>query len=307
MRAHLRGRDVLRVIVVMHGVHLALAWPLMHGAGALPGLGLPGFAWALLASRAVGVGLHAWLWRERLGLAPRAADWWRLPRAELAAVLAIGAPGAAENILYRGAFLVSVAAVGTLGTAAVAAHAYASQITYVVLLAGLAIGLAVEIVLGHQIGAGQLRAGDRLVRLWLRRGLLVSLLAAGVAALAGPAWLGLFTRDASIVAQAAQLLWWTVLLEPGRTCNLVLVNALRAAGDARFPALAGALSMVVVLAGGSWWLGVHLGLGLAGIWLAYAADEWLRGLVLAWRWRSRGWLPAARASHRRLRALARAC
>jgi Na+-driven multidrug efflux pump len=222
-------------------------------------------------------------------------------------VLAIGAPGAAENILYRGAFLVSVAAVGTLGTAAVAAHAYASQITYVVLLAGLAIGLAVEIVLGHQIGAGQLRAGDRLVRLWLRRGLLVSLLAAGVAALAGPAWLGLFTRDASIVAQAAQLLWWTVLLEPGRTCNLVLVNALRAAGDARFPALAGALSMVVVLAGGSWWLGVHLGLGLAGIWLAYAADEWLRGLVLAWRWRSRGWLPAARASHRRLRALARAC
>ena len=84
----------------------------------------------------------------------------------------------------------------------------------------------------------------------------------------------------------------------------MLVNALRAAGDARFTALAGAASMVLVLAGGSWWLGVHLGLGLVGVWLAYIADEWVRGLVLAWRWRQRGWVAQARAAHRRLRALA---
>ena len=304
MRAHLRGRDVLGVIVCMQSLLLALAWPLMHGAGPLPAFGLAGFALALFASRALGVALHNWLWRERLGLRPRLSDWWRVPRGELGAILAIGAPGAAENILYRVAYMASVAVVGQLGSAALAAHAYASQIMYVVLLAGLATGLAVEIVLGHHIGAGRLRAADRLVRRALAVGLPLSFVLALGAALAGPTWLRWFTQDAGILAQAGVLLWWTVLLEPGRTFNLVLVNALRAAGDARFTALAGAASMVLVLAGGSWWLGVHLGLGLVGVWLAYIADEWVRGLVLAWRWRQRGWVAQARAAHRRLRALA---
>jgi pullulanase len=57
-----------------------------------------------------------------------------------------------------------------------------------------------------------------------------------------------------------------------------------------------ALSMAVVLAGGSWWLGVHLGWGLAGVWIAYAADEWLRGLLMWRRWRSLAWVPQARAA-----------
>ena len=92
-----------------------------------------------------------------------------------------------------------------------------------------------------------------------------------------------------------------MLLEPGRTFNLVVINALRAAGDARYPVMAGATSMAVVLGGGSWFLGIHLGLGLTGVWIAYAADEWIRGLLMWRRWVRHGWVPHARATHRRLR------
>jgi putative MATE family efflux protein len=291
MRAHLRGRDVLRVIVWMHTVHLALALPLMDG------LGLPGYALALAASRLLGVVLHTALWRQRLGLTLRPGDWWRVQRAPLRAVLAIGAPGAVENILYRVCFVASVAVAGRLGAEPLATHAYVSQINHAVLLAGLATGLAVEIVLGHHVGAapaGRLRA--------LALGVPLSIVIAVAAALAGPWWLQLFTHNAAILASGVALLWWSVLLEAGRTFNLVLVNALRAAGDARFPALAALGSMPLVLAAGSWWLGVQLGWGLVGVWVAYAADEWVRGLAMAWRWRSRAWLPAARAAHRRVHA-----
>ena len=126
--------------------------------------------------------------------------------------------------------------------------------------------------------------------------LVVSLLVASTAH-----WtLHLFTQDSQIIATATTLLWITVLLEPGRTCNVVIINALRAAGDARFPVLAGAASMLFVMAGGSWLLGVHFHLGLVGVWIAYAADEWLRGLAMAARWFYHGWLPAAKASRRRV-------
>ncbi len=300
MRAHLRARDTLAVMVVMHLVHLALMAPLMFGLGGWPGLGLPGFAVALIASRCVAIGLHLLLWRLRLNLVPRWSDLWRLPRAELAAVARIGLPGAAENIAYRLALMVSVAVVGSLGAAALATQAYAMQVIMVVLLFGLATGLSVETVVGHLIGAGRLHEAHRVVRRALARGLAVSVLAATSAALLGPWLLRLFTSDAQIVAAATVLLWWTVLLEPGRTFNLVVINALRAAGDARYPVLAGAASMVLVLAGGSWLLGSHFGLGLPGVWIAYAADEWLRGLLMWRRWATLAWVPHARASRRRL-------
>ena len=300
LRAHLRARDTLAVTVAMQLAHLVLMGPLMFGLGALPALGLPGFAVAVVVARGLALALLLMLWRQRLGLRPRWSDAWRLPLAELKAVARIGVPGAAENIAYRLTFMVSVAVVGTLGAAALATHAYAQQIIMVVLLFGLATGLSVEVLVGHLIGAGRLQHAHALVRRALVRGLTVSVIVATLAALAGPWLLRLFTHDAGIIAAATTLLWWTVVLEPGRTVNLVVINALRAAGDARYPVLAGAASMVVVLAGGSWLLGSHFGLGLSGVWIAYAADEWLRGLLMWRRWATLGWVPHARAARRRL-------
>jgi putative MATE family efflux protein len=295
MRAHLRTRDTLAVLVTMQLAQLALAIPLMGW------LGLPGFALALVLSRSLALGLHLWLWRTRLDIHPVRSDWWRLPRRELAAVLHIGLPGAAENIAYRLAFMVSVAVAGQMGATALATHSYASQLMYFVLLFGLATGFAAEIVVGHMIGAGQLHEAHRLVRRALARGLVVSVAVATTAALASPWLLRLFTADPAIIAAGTTLMWITVILEPGRTFNLVVINALRASGDARYPVMVGAGSMLLVLAGGSWLLGKVWGLGLVGIWIAYAADEWIRGLLMWRRWATHGWVPHARGVHRQLR------
>lgn len=303
LRSHLHARDSLAVTAAMQTLQLLLMGPLMLGWGPVPdgwALGLPGFALAVLLSRVLAIGLQLALWRVRLGLVPVAGDWWHWRRRELAAVLRIGGPGAAENIAWRLAFMVSIAVVGQLGAAALATHAYAMQVVMIVLLFGLATGLSVEVVVGHQVGAGRLHEAHALVKRALGRGLAVSVAVAIVAALLGPWLLRLFTSDPAIVALGVTLLWWTVLLEPGRTFNLVVINALRAAGDARFPVQVGALSMAVVLAGGSWLLGDVLGLGLVGVWIAYAADEWLRGLLMWRRWVRLQWVPMARASRRRL-------
>lgn len=294
MRAHLRTRDTLAVLVLMQLAHLALVLPAMHW------LGLPGYALSLAASRLLGLALHWVLWRSRLGLAPARHDWVRLPRAELAAVMHIGLPAAAENLGWRAAFMVSVAVVSQLGAQALATHAYVMQVLYCILLFALANGVTVEIIVGHQIGAGQLHAAHQLVRRALAVGLALSFVVALAAALAGPFILRLFTQDPQILAAGATLLWITVLLEPGRTFNLVVINALRAAGDARYPVAAGAASMLVVLAGGSWLFGLHFGWGLPGVWLAYTADEWIRGLLMWRRWARHDWVPYARATHRRM-------
>jgi putative MATE family efflux protein len=302
MRAHLRTRDTLVVLVAMHFSHLVLAVPLMYGWGPVPAMGLPGFAFALLLSRVLGLVLHLMLWRRHLNIHPVASDWWKLRRAELAAVLHIGVPAAAENIAWRLAFMASMAVAGTLGAQALATLAYVHQVGSVVVMFSLATAFAVEIMVGHMIGAGELREAHGLVRGALGRGLVISGVISGSVALAGPWLLGCFTQDPVIIRNGSVLLWIAVLLELGRTFNLVVINALRAAGDARYPVAAGAASMAIVLAGGSWLLGIYFGLGLVGLWIAYATDEWIRGLTMWRRWSVHAWVPHARAARRRLRA-----
>jgi putative MATE family efflux protein len=300
MRAHLHARDTLMNMLAMHSLHLLICTPLMTGFGLVPGLGLPGFALAMALSRAFGIAFHLWLWQRRLDLVPTARDWWVMRWRRLGPVLHIGLPGAAENVAYRLALLVTIALVARMGAAELATHSYTMQIMYFILVFGLAIGFASEILVGHLIGAGQLHAAHRLVRKSLRWGLVVSTSLALVGALTARWTMQLFTHDPHIIQAATTLLWITVLLEPGRTFNLVVINALRATGDAKFPVMAGAASMVFVMAGGAWLLGVYFGLGLVGVWIAYAADEWLRGLTMAARWYRHGWVPSARATHRRV-------
>ena len=291
----LLGRPYLQVLALV----------LLRGAGQVPALGLVGFALAMALSRLFGLLVHLALWRWRLQIVPCAADWWRLQRSLLRPVLQIGLPGAAENVAYRLAMLVSVTVVAGLGSTALATQTYAFQLMNVVVLFSVSLGFASEILIGHLIGAGHLQEAHRLLRKSLLWGLLVSISMALLVALTAPWTLTLFTNDAQIIASATTLLWLTVLLEPGRTCNIVIINALRATGDARFPVAAGAASMLFVMAGGSWLLGVHFKLGLLGVWIAYSADEWLRGLAMAARWFGHGWVPAARATRRRVLSLGR--
>ncbi len=301
LRAHLHARATLVAIVVMHLTHLALAIPLVLGAGPIPALGLPGYALALFISRAIGIALNLWFWQRYLALTTQVADWWRVQRATLANILHIGLPGAGENVAYRLCFMVSVAVAGQLGAASLAAQSYALQVMYAILLFSLATGLATEILVGHLIGSGKLREAQQLVLRTVLLGLAVSTLVAASVALVSPWVFARFTSDATIIAQCTTLMWCAVILEPGRVFNLVVINALRAAGDACYPVMIGAVSMVLVLAGGSWLLGVHLGLGLLGVWIAYAADEWVRGLLMWRRWLRQDWVPQARAMHRRLK------
>jgi Na+-driven multidrug efflux pump len=128
----------------------------------------------------------------------------------------------------------------------------------------------------------------------MRLGLVVTAGVAVAFALVAPWALRLFTDDPQIVSLGRTLILLGLLLEPGRSFNLIIINALRASGDSRFPLVAGLLSQWGIMLLGAWLLGTHLGLGLIGVWTALILDEWLRGLFMLQRWRHGRWLPHAR-------------
>jgi Na+-driven multidrug efflux pump len=299
LRAHLQVRKSFWVMVVMHSSHLLLAIPLMRGWESWDGFGLNGFALALFISRAIGLALHLILWRRGMNLIPKARDWWLLRWSVLAPVVRIGLPGAALEFFYRIAFMVSLSATARLGVVALATSSYTLQILKYVLLTSMAIGWACEIMVGRLVGAGKLREADTLVRKGVRNGMLASGALVLLAAITAPWLMKIFTRDPVVIAAATTLLWISVLLELGRVFNLVVIGTLRASGDVHYPVQASVASAILLLGVGSYVLGRKY--GLPGIWVAYVADECLRGLLMWWRWHKQGWLPNARRAIKSIR------
>ena len=99
----------------------------------------------------------------------------------------------------------------------------------------------------------------------------------------------IFTHRPGHRAAGASLFFIDLFVEFGRTFNIVVINGLRGAGDTVYPSVVAVFSMWIVSTLGCYLLAVPLGLGLPGIWIAFAADECLRGLLMQLRWKSGKW------------------
>ncbi len=297
MRAHGHTREAMVVAIGMNVLNLILNTVLIFGLLGFPKMGVVGAALSTVVSRAVACAALAWMVRRQLKLRLRLSMLVRFCTDSLRRILRIGIPAAGENLCWHMSFMAITYFVGQMGETALATFSYAMQLSMIMMMLGISIGIGTEIMIGHMIGAGEFDQAYRQLLRSLRVGLAVTVVSTcSVVALAHPLF-SLFSNNPAIVTGGAVLLRMSLLLEPGRTFNLVVINSLRATGDARFPVLMGMCSMWGVAVPVAWFLGLHLGWGLLGVWIAFTADEWVRGLTMYARWKSRVWETHARAVH----------
>lgn len=306
LRACTHTRDAMRIVLAMNLLQVLLSLPLMLGVGAWPGWGLDGLAIAMAVSRVFSIALAWQVWRLRIGLRLRIPDWLRLERRPLAAIVHIGLPGAGEKVAFRLSFIISMAMVASFGQTALATHAYVWQAVQLVTLFTNSVGFGTEIVVGHHVGAGSLHRASRVLWRATAWGFGIMLLCALLSWLLTPLAVAHAGADGAILDLVGLIVLIELVLEPGRSFNIVVTSGLRAAGDARFPVKVSVVSVFLFGVGLAWLLGVHWGMGLVGVWIGYAADECCRGLIMVWRWASLSWTTHARRTRRRILAHMRA-
>jgi putative MATE family efflux protein len=295
LRAHGKTREAMAVAVGMNVLNIGLNTVLIFGMLGFPKMGVVGAALSTVISRALACLVLAWLVRRRIKLHLKLASFLRFSGDALRRILAIGVPAAGENLCWWMSFMAITYFVGQMGEMQLATFSYAMQLSMIMMMLGISIGIGTEIMIGYMIGAGQIDDAYRQLLRSLRVGLAVTVASTCAVVLAAPQLFGAFTSNPAIVAGGVALMSISLILEPGRTFNLVVINSLRATGDARFPVLMGMCSMWGVAVPLAWFLGLKLGWGLAGVWIAFACDEWLRGLAMYWRWKSRAWEKHAHA------------
>ncbi len=218
------------------------------------------------------------------------------PTNVLKTLLRLGIPTAGENISYYISQLFVTGFVNTLGIVAINTRIYANILSNFAYLYSIAMAMATTIIVGHAVGSGDYDFAYKRVKKTMRSALIVSVCIACFNFFISPMTFNLFTSNPDIadikpqiISLGSQIMFIAIFLEMGRTSNLVIINSLKASGDVKFPTYLGIASMwgcsVVV----GYILGMVCGLGLKGIWIAMAADEIIRGVVVAIRWHRGTW------------------
>lgn len=216
----------------------------------------------------------------------------RLPAGRiLGQIIKIGFPSACETALYNVAMTLIVRYMNQMDTDGmnVTARSYTMQIANFSYCIGAALAQANAIMTGWRIGAMEYDECNKGTKKAAIYGIIAATCFSVTFAASGHFIVHIFTDDVQMINLVVRLLVVDIFLEFGRVTNLVYGQALKTSGDALFPVVMGAIFMYLFAVGGTYFLGIHLGLLAVGAYIAMAADECARAVGMVIRWKSGKW------------------
>ncbi|MBU5316829.1 MATE family efflux transporter [Clostridium bornimense] len=289
LRPHGYTKICMYVTLTMNIINVVCNYIFIFGKFGAPKLGVVGAAIGTSTSRIIGMIILGIVLYVKILRGSSLECLKFSPKNDLKNILAIGIPAAGEQISYNLSQLVITSFINMISIEAMATKSYAMNLISFAYIFSTALGQGTSILVGQLVGEGN---NDEALNIGIdsiKKSILVSVLISGVFAVLGTSLMSFFSNNATIIELGALVLIVDVFLEPGRSINLVGINSLRAAGDVKFPVYIGIISMWTFGVGLAYILGIQLGLGLIGMWIAFATDEWFRGILVYNRWKKKRW------------------
>lgn len=282
-----RSGMYLRILLGMHLFNAALSYCLIHGLFGLPALGAEGSGLGTCIALYLGSLVYAvQTWR----VARPNGFLRRRPKAiEFRVLLRLALPNSLQQFLFASGITLLFWIIAQVGTAELAVAHVLINLTLLLILPAVGLGMAATTLVSHSLGEGDVDAAQR----WGWE--VVRIATLGLALLGMPFWLfpaqilELFVADPALIELGTWPLRLTgvgMVLDAGA---LVLTQALLGAGASR--------TVMAVSLGNQWLvclpltylLGPVLGYGLLAIWSLYILQRGLASALFALMWQRRNW------------------
>ncbi len=200
-------------------------------------------------------------------------------------IVKVGLPASIAVLAYTVSSMLTTKICVSLGEDAYHARVFINQLVIFVYVFGLQLGLANKIMVGRLCGMGQLEKAD----VMLRQSAKIVATINGTVALAFASFGGLILRygysaSEAVIAIAVPIFFIDIIVEIGRGLNHVGQNGLNATGDVNFTTVVSIVSGFVCSVGLAYVFAIWFNLGLAGMWLAFIVDEFVRATLYLVRW-----------------------
>lgn len=200
----------------------------------------------------------------------------------------ITAPMWLQNIIMRGAYVMSTVIVAPLGAIAIAANAFAITAESFCYMPSYGIEEASTTLIGQSLGAKRKEIARRFSRITMFMGAIIQTFLAVIMFIFAPQLMGLLSVDPDVVALGAKVLRIEAFAETMYALSIVGYGCCVGAGDTLVPSLMNFCSMWLVRIGLA--LVLTPKFGLTGYWIAMCVELNIRGILFIWRLSGEKWM-----------------
>ena len=200
-------------------------------------------------------------------------------------ILSVGIPNGLENGMFQFGKIALQSLVSSLGTAAIASYAVASNLVTLLYLPGNAIGLGLITIVGQCVGAGERKQAKHYTRLLVMVNYGILLVLCTVMILFSGQLVSIYqlSKEAAMIsvemikAHSYAMIVWPM--------SFTIPFALRASMDAKFTMMVSIFSMWLFRIASAYVFVRVLNLGVMGVWYGMFIDWFFRAMVFAFRFR----------------------
>lgn len=204
-------------------------------------------------------------------------------------ILKMGIPGGMNGFSYTLSRTITTAFVALLGVAVFNTKVYVGSLITFAYCLSASIGSAGGVFTGRYNGRKDFDAINSLYKRNIKLAIFCNITISLLLYVFHKPLIGIFTTDAYTIKIAGQIMLLDVVVEAVRAINNVSDQALNANGDVKTTLMASVLACWLCSVLMSYVLGIKLGLGLVGMWLAFLMDESLKAIIYIIRWKSEKW------------------
>ncbi|WP_238861451.1 MULTISPECIES: MATE family efflux transporter [unclassified Clostridium] len=283
----------MQITIFMNLINIALGYTLIFGINTLniPSFGIAGAAVAIAIARLIGtLIIMLVLFRGSKIIKLKNIFPFKFDMEIQKNIFNIGIPAGMEQVIFNAGKLIVQMFIVTMGTASIAANAISSSIAIMINVPGNSLCLAATTFVGQYVGRNDIK-GAKSTLIYLTKFGTICLVSLGLIFIPISKWLAsLYTNVPEVINISATLTRSNSIALIAWGISFILSSGLKGAGDTRYTMLTAFIGMWIFRIFAGYILGIVLGIGVLGIWIAMYIDWIVRGLMYCFRLRGNNWL-----------------
>ncbi|CUU47954.1 MULTISPECIES: MATE family efflux transporter [Clostridium] len=283
----------MQITIFMNLINIALGYTLIFGINTLniPSFGIAGAAVAIAIARLIGtLIIMLVLFRGSKIIKLKNIFPFKFDMEIQKNIFNIGIPAGMEQVIFNAGKLIVQMFIVTMGTASIAANAISSSIAIMINVPGNSLCLAATTFVGQYVGRNDIK-GAKSTLIYLTKFGTICLVSLGLIFIPISKWLAsLYTNVPEVINISSTLTRSNSIALIAWGISFILSSGLKGAGDTRYTMLTAFIGMWIFRIFAGYILGIVLGIGVLGIWIAMYIDWIVRGLMYCFRLRGNNWL-----------------